>query len=175
MTRAIVAMLLASATALAEPRPPTGATAAVDRVVATIDGKPIWQSEVDEHTFGEHTPEIQRAALDSLIDDTLIIAAARAASIQVTDPEVDAALDEIKKANGLDDAGLDKALTDQHYTRAHYRVELARQLMRLRAVNQLVTPSLTATEPDARRAQLETATVAWIAKLHAAAHIEMRP
>jgi peptidyl-prolyl cis-trans isomerase SurA len=171
MVRGLLALLVVCAVARAD-RPPVGATSKVDRVVATVNGTPIWQSQIDEHLAD---PASTRAVLDEMIDEELVVARARARYVTVEDAEVDAAITEIKTQNQLDDAGLDAALAAQHYTRARYRVELARQLLRLRVIQQELGPTIQATDPVERRAKLDQATTAWIAKLRAAAHIERRP
>jgi peptidyl-prolyl cis-trans isomerase SurA len=175
--RVLVFVMLAAATAYAaDPQPPPGATAKVDRIVATVDGTPIWWSELQDRVAptGDSSDKMQHAILDEMIDEQVIVAKAIAARIDVDDSEVDAAMEEIKKQNGLDDAGLDQALTAQHYTRARYRIELKRQLLRLRAVNQLVSPSIVAKDADERRKKLDAATTTWVAKLRAGAHVEIK-
>src|SRR5690606_11442066 len=72
------------------------------------------------------------------------------AKIEVDSSEVQAALDEIKQQNKLDDAGLAQALASQGYTVQGYRMDLRRQLLRLRAINQLVAPKVQVTEDDVR-------------------------
>src|SRR6185295_14675019 len=47
-------------------------------------------------------------------------------------------------------AGLAQALASQGYTMQNYRMDLRRQLLRLRAVNQLVAPKVQITEEDVR-------------------------
>jgi parvulin-like peptidyl-prolyl isomerase len=88
--------------------------------------------------------------LDEMVNEDLIVAAAEAAKIEVDSAEVQAALDEIKQNNKLDDAGLAQALAQQGYTIQAYKSDLRRQLLRLRAVNQLVAPKVTVTDEDIR-------------------------
>src|SRR5262249_27681376 len=88
--------------------------------------------------------------LDEMVNEELMVQAADAAKIEVEGSEVQAALDEIKQQNNLDDAGLQSALAAQGYTLANYRQELRRQLQRYRAVNQLVAPKVQVTDEDVR-------------------------
>jgi parvulin-like peptidyl-prolyl isomerase len=85
-----------------------------------------------------------------MVNEELIVQAAEAAKIEVDSSEVQAALDEIKQQNNLDDAGLQQALAQQGYTLAGYKADLRRQLLRLRAVNQLVAPKVNVTDEDVR-------------------------
>src|SRR4029077_9554764 len=52
--------------------------------------------------------------------------------------------------NNLDEAGLASALAAQGYTLANYKHEMRRQLLRYRAVNQLVAPKVQITDEDVR-------------------------
>ena len=89
--------------------------------------------------------------LDEMVNEELIVQAAEAGHIEVESSEVQAALDEIKHQNNLDDAGLKQALAEQGYTLSNsYKQDLRRQLLRLRAVNQLVAPKVQVTEEDVR-------------------------
>jgi parvulin-like peptidyl-prolyl isomerase len=88
--------------------------------------------------------------LDDMVNEELIVQAAEAAKVEVDGSEVQTALDEIKTSNNLDDAGLAQALAAQGYTVANYKHELRRQLLRLRAQNQLVAPKVQITDEDVR-------------------------
>src|SRR5262249_34992246 len=88
--------------------------------------------------------------LDEMVSEELIVQAAEAAKVEVDSSEVQAALDEIKQQNNLDDAGLAQALASQGYTLQNYRMDLRRQLLRLRAVHQLVAHNVQITEEDVR-------------------------
>jgi parvulin-like peptidyl-prolyl isomerase len=83
-----------------------------------------------------------------MVNEELIVQASEAAKIEVEASEVQAALDEIKANNNLDDAGLAQVLAAQGYTLANYKHDVRRQLLRLRAVNQLVAPKVSVTEED---------------------------
>lgn len=132
-------LLLLLVPTLAFARPPDGATAKLDHVVATVDGRPIWRTEIDElferGSIDKPTFDQTQQAIDVLIDSALIDNAAARLKVDVTDSELAAAEQMIKNQNHLDDAGLDKALAEQHFTRAAYRKELARQIRMQRAFN----------------------------------------
>ena len=94
--------------------------------------------------------KLRSTMLDEMVSEELIVQAAETARIEVESSEVQAALDEIKTTNNLDDAQLAQALAAQGYTMSNYRTDLRRQLMRLRAVNQLVAPKVSVTDDDIR-------------------------
>jgi peptidyl-prolyl cis-trans isomerase SurA len=94
--------------------------------------------------------KLSTQVLDDMINEELIVQAAEQAKIEVDSSEVQAALDQIKEENKLDDAGLQQALSAQGYTLQNYKQDLRRQLRRLRAINQLVSPKVQVTEDDVR-------------------------
>ena len=145
--------------------PNAGKRVSLDRVVAVVDNAIILQSELDARLVpvmaeaqqiadpAERKRRVAKLAsqvLDEMVNEELIVQAAEQAKIEVDSAEVQAALDEIKSNNKLDDAALQQALAAQGYTLQAYRADLRRQLMRLRAVNQLVAPKVTVTEEDVR-------------------------
>jgi peptidyl-prolyl cis-trans isomerase SurA len=145
--------------------PNTGKKFPIERVVAVVNDSIILQSELEARLLPvraeaeqiqDPTERRRRLAklsgqvLDEMINEELIVQAAEAAKIEVDSSEVQAALDEIKQQNNLDDNGLAQALASQGYTLQGYKQDLRRQLMRLRAVNQLVSPKVQVTEEDVR-------------------------
>ena len=145
--------------------PNAGKKVVVERVVAVVNNSIILASELEARLMPVRGDAMQIAdpkerdrrlaklasqVLDEMISEELIVQAAEAAKIEVESSEVQAALDEIKQQNNLDDAGLAQVLAAQGYNLANYRHDLRRQLMRLRAVNQLVAPKVQVTEEDIR-------------------------
>lgn len=139
-----LAALLVAASAHAAP---VGSIAVFDRSVARVGDAVIWESEVTAR-LANRDPSERGAVIDMLIDDELMLAEARRAQVTTDDAEVKAAIEEIKKQNNLDDAGLDAALKQQGYTRARYLVDLARQIVILRVKNQLVRPRVLVEDAD---------------------------
>jgi peptidyl-prolyl cis-trans isomerase SurA len=137
----------------------------LDRVVAIVNNAIILSTELDvrmvpvigeANQISDPTERARRISklrsqiLDEMINEELIVQAAEASKIEVEASEVQAALDEIKQQNNLDDAGLAQALGAQGFTIQGYKSDLRRQLLRLRAVNQLVAPKVTITEEDVK-------------------------
>ncbi|MCE9574753.1 MAG: peptidylprolyl isomerase [Deltaproteobacteria bacterium] len=132
-------------------------TFVVDRVIAVVDDAIIVQSELrarlaamipdlqaitDPKERARRLDKLKTQMLDEMVNEQLIVAASAEARIEVTLDEVNAAVDDIKKQNKLDDAQLAAALAEQGYTMGAYKEDLRRQLLRLRAVNQLVRPKV---------------------------------
>lgn len=187
-----LAALLVAASAYAAP---VGSIAVFDRSVARVDDAVIWESEVTAR-LANRDPSERGAIIDMLIDDELMLAEARRAQVTTDDAEVKMAIEEIKKQNNLDDAGLDAALKQQGYTRARYLVDVARQIVILRAKNQLVRPRVLvedaeveaemkkrnapAAEQESVRRELtnrayDVETEKWLVDLRKRAWIERRP
>jgi peptidyl-prolyl cis-trans isomerase SurA len=137
----------------------------VDRVVGVVNDAIILSSELDVRLLpllgdveGIDNVEERRRRLDKLrgqmldemINEELIVQAATAARIEVDAADVNAALDEIKKQNELDDQEFARALAAQGYTLGAYKTDLRRQLIRLKAVNQLVRSRVSVTDEDVR-------------------------
>jgi peptidyl-prolyl cis-trans isomerase SurA len=145
--------------------PNKGKKLRVEYVVAVINDAIILNSELEARrlpVLGEaaqitdpkererRITKLTSQVLDEMVNEELIVQAAEAAKLEVESSEVQAALDEIKQQNKLDDSGLTAALGAQGYTLAGYKHELRRQLLRYRAMNQLVAPKVNITDEDIR-------------------------
>jgi peptidyl-prolyl cis-trans isomerase SurA len=154
-----------TAPAGAATSPNKGKKVRVEYVVAVINDAIILNSELEARRLPvlseaqqitdpkereRRISKLTSQVLDEMVNEELIVQAAEAAKIEIESSEVQAALDEIKQQNNLDDAGLAAALAGQGYTLANYRQEMRRQLLRFRAVNQLVAPKVQITDEDVR-------------------------
>lgn len=167
---ALVAAAAGSAGAQPSPKLPKkvdhrGKTVLVDRVVAVINDDIVLQSELmarsapmvadlnnvtDPRERARRRDKIIDQVLDDMINEDLVVQAAKEAQLEVKPKEVDDALDEIKRQNKLDDKGLEQALAMQGYTIASYKKDVKRQILRMRAINMLVRPKVTVTDDDVR-------------------------
>jgi peptidyl-prolyl cis-trans isomerase SurA len=145
--------------------PNKGKKLKVDYVVAVVNDAIILNSELETRrlpVLGEaqqiadpkerdrRIAKLTSQVLDEMVNEELIVQAAEAAKIDVESSEVQAALDEVKQTNNLDDSALASALAAQGFTLANYKTELRRQLLRFRAINQLVAPKVQVTDEDVR-------------------------
>jgi parvulin-like peptidyl-prolyl isomerase len=157
----VVAVLATSSVAAAQRTQPIQ----LERVVAAVDDAVILQSELDMRVAPlaaqvqgivdpvereRRLAQLAARTLDEMVDEELVTHAAAAARIEISDAELQAAIDEIEREQGLDDRGLVAALQSQGYSLESYRVELRRQLVRLRAINQLVGPRVQIGDADVR-------------------------
>src|SRR5882672_9511787 len=116
------------------------------RVPVLTEAQQIADAKERERRIAKLTSQV----LDEMVNDELEVQAAEAAKIEVESGEVQAALDDIKQQNNLDDAGLAAALSAQGFTLANYKQEVRRQMLRLRAENQLIAPKIQVSEEDVR-------------------------
>jgi peptidyl-prolyl cis-trans isomerase SurA len=145
--------------------PNAGRKVVVERVVAIVNDAIILASELDARMVpirneaqdiadpkerDRRLAKLTVTTLDEMVNEELIVQAAEAAKIEIEASDVQAAMDDIKQQNKLDDAALAQVLAAQGYTITNYKTELRRQLLRLRATNQLVAAKVTVTEEDVR-------------------------
>ncbi|HEY8515814.1 MAG TPA: peptidylprolyl isomerase [Candidatus Binatia bacterium] len=125
-----VALLLAAG--------PAKAVVVVNRVVATVDGEPITSYQVDAfiaaNVRGVDPSTIseadRRKVLDLLINDMIVELESSRLGVGVSNEEVNAYIEQIKKQNNLDDAKLAAALEQQGLTMESYRAQVRKEIQR---------------------------------------------
>jgi peptidyl-prolyl cis-trans isomerase SurA len=137
----------------------------VDRVIAIVNDAVLMSSELDIRLLPmlgdvegiadaserrRRLDKLRAQLLEDMINEELIVQAADEARIELEANDVDAALDEIKKQNKLDDKQFAAALAAQGYTLSAYKNDIRRQLTRLKAVNQLVRAKVKVSDEDVR-------------------------
>lgn len=105
----------------------------VDRIVATIGTRAITRSELDARV--KKLKAAREAALEAMIDETLIAQDATKRGITVSDEEVERAITMVIEQNKLSREDFLKALGEQHYTLDEYRTAIGLQLLELRWLN----------------------------------------
>lgn len=115
----------------------------VDRLAATVDGEVITLSEVEERAAAElrraevlpagkerdeaHDRALRRA-FDQIVAEKLLAKQAKALQLEVTDAQIEAAIEDIKNRNHFDDEQLDRALAEQGLDRPAFRAQIRREL-----------------------------------------------
>lgn len=114
-----------------------------ERVLATVDGHPILQSEVDR-MLGKKakSEENQRKALDEVINDFLIQKAIQESNIKISERHIDNIVEDIAEQNGLTYGQFLDALDYQGLTLSQYRKQLRQQIMMDQVRQQTVGQSL---------------------------------
>ncbi|OOR98145.1 peptidylprolyl isomerase [Haemophilus paracuniculus] len=108
----------------------TSAQAFEERVVATVNGAPIMASQVQQMLGKKaNTAANRKAALEQIIDNTLVQKAIKESGVQVNYAQVDRAIEDIAARNGLTYGQLLDALDYQGITLNQYRQQIAQQML----------------------------------------------
>jgi peptidyl-prolyl cis-trans isomerase SurA len=117
--------------------------AVVDRVAATVNGDVVTLGELversgEEYRRAEALPpgadreaarrKALRRAFDDVVTEKLMAAQAAELGLEATEAQVDAAIEDIKKRNGLDEKRLDEALAQQGLDRPAFRKQVRSNL-----------------------------------------------
>lgn len=122
---------------------------AVERVVATINGAPILESQVKRALGKKANTETNRqAAVDSIIDDILVQQAIKESGVKVNYAQVDQIIENIAAQNGLTYGQLLDALDYQGIAFETYRRQIANQLLMSEVRNQAIGKSVDITREE---------------------------
>jgi peptidyl-prolyl cis-trans isomerase SurA len=137
----------------------------VERVVATVNNEAIFLSDLrgravpflpqvaDASTETERMSrlkELYQELLTFLIDEKLIRQLASSSGIRVTDADVDSAIENLQLQNNMTAEEFEQALATQGLSKAQYRTELKRQLVRLKVMNERVRSRVNVTEEEVK-------------------------
>jgi len=135
----------------------------IDRIIAIVNNEAITLSELEkivsieseerlkdirEDSKEKAKERLRKEILKELIERRLQLQRARRLGIGVSREEVKEAVEEIKRKNGLDDAGLLKALAKENITLKEYEDGLRDQLTIARLINQEVRSRVAITDKD---------------------------
>src|SRR3990170_128383 len=127
---------------------PSSGAEPVDRGVAIINDSIITLSELNAATAvaidklgvqgtedKRKVEEVRNTILDSLIEQRLVKQAADKAGIEISDREIDNAVEDIKKQNNLTQEQLLVALAQSGLTQKEYREQLKEQIRQVKFIN----------------------------------------
>jgi peptidyl-prolyl cis-trans isomerase SurA len=140
----------------------------VDKVAAVVNRDVIALSEVqqraapelarlaserDPRKRSEQRAQLMKQALDALIADKLIDAEVRELGLAVTAAEVEEAIADVQKQNGVSDQQqFEQLLAREGYTMKSYREFLGKQISRSRLMQMRVASKVKVTEEDLKAA-----------------------
>ena len=143
---------------------PSHAAELVDRIVAVVNSDIITLKQLDAafKPYAEqirkqgYSPEKETQALykarmkllDNMIDDKLADQEIQKEGLDVSQSEIDAAIEQIKSQNYYTDEDLRHALQMQGLTLKEYRKEIKKQILRSKLVSIKVKSSIVITESD---------------------------
>ena len=127
------------------PTQALGADALVERVVASVAGKPLLLSTLRQRAEplikpakaqGQKTADLYQAILQQLIDEALIAIKAKELNLSISEADIDRAVANVARQNGITEAELlDEVRRKTTMTTAAYRLELRRQLIEVKLLN----------------------------------------
>ena len=134
----------------------------IERLITVIDGEPYTLSNLGAYAktrmgrkfpSGELSPinASDREVLEQFITEKLLEAEIREAGIKITDEEVDAYIEQIKKKNRLSDEDLRTALGREGQTLASYRASVKSELEKSELINRQVKKKVNITDDDVER------------------------
>ncbi|MDG2307989.1 MAG: peptidylprolyl isomerase [Candidatus Binatia bacterium] len=158
MTRAFVVGLVMAACVLSLGRLPEAGAMVVDRIVATVDGSPITQFELERFIRlnggvdpNSVTKQDRAKALEMLIGETLVRLESRRLGLGVSQQDVDLYIEEIKRGNNLDESTLTEALAQQGFTVETYKVQVAKELLKNQLIMRQIRDKVQVTSGDVQK------------------------
>ncbi len=138
--------------------------AVVDRVVAVVNQEIITLSEVekwidplkeeivtkDRLERRERIEELRRQVLDKLIDEKLIDQEAKKSGIKISNKEIDATVDEVKRRNAVTQEELERALAAEGLTLEAYKKQIEKTLLRQKLITMSIKVETKAGEKELR-------------------------
>lgn len=171
LSLALLAVTLSNAAPAAPAATPPPAAAAqprrvLDRVAAIVNGDVVTLQELEQRAAAlglaaaEALPagperdrargEALRRAFDQVVSDKLFAEKAKELEIEVTEKQVDDAIEGVKKQNGFTDAQLESALASEGYSMADYRARIRRELQNFSLLQYKVAGKIKTSEEDLR-------------------------
>jgi peptidyl-prolyl cis-trans isomerase SurA len=153
--------LLAALLALAAPEE----RRQVDRVAAPVNGEVVTLSEHQARAGGEYrraqemrpgpardraVAKALQAAFDILVSEKLLEGEVKTLQLEVTDAQVDAALEDIKQRNKFDDNMLRQALAEQGLDLPGFKIRLRKDLETFQVLNYKVRNRVKVTDEDVK-------------------------
>jgi peptidyl-prolyl cis-trans isomerase SurA len=124
----------------------------VDQVIATIDGTPVTQSDLERYV-GERggTEEPTREDLANYVTEELLRKEAKAHGVQVDEAQIEAYIAQVKAQRGLTDAQFEAALEEQGLTVDVYRREVGAELEKGELMNREIRNRVSVSNEQVRR------------------------
>ena len=144
--------------------PGTSSEAVVDRVVAVVNQEIITLSELekwkgpflaeikaeDRLERREQTQGALRKLLDHLVEEKLIDQEVKKLGLKLTGKEIEAAVEEIKRKNGMAQEEFEKALATEGVNLEGFKKEIGKQILRMKVVGLLMKTETKAGEKELR-------------------------
>lgn len=142
-TAAVVALALLAGTARAE---------VVNRIIATVDGEPITQHQLDVYATERAGLNLsQQELLESLITDRILEKEAEKLGIQVKDADIDAYIAQVRERNHMTEAQFEEAVAKQGIAMPAYRERIKDEIQKSMLVNREIRGRVTVSNEEVER------------------------
>ena len=146
--------------------PNSGPAEVIERIVALVNNQVITLSELDEMgkplldqvrktafpaEREEQLKKARREVLDHLIESRLLEEEMKKRKIEVSDRDVDAAVNDVLKASNLTEDDLKKALAREGMTLSAYRQKVREELGKIRLVTREIKSKIVIEEEEVRK------------------------
>lgn len=183
-------LMLPAAANAAPPAPPSSKVVPLDGVIAIVDDVVFFRSDVlsrlkkldakfskVESERREQQAELVKRITKEMIDEALVVKDATKMHIEVSDSDVDRAVEMVAQQNQVDRKALENEVKEKGYTLAEYREELRRQILQekwlvVRAASKIDRTKLTT--PAELEIAFEKQREVLLADLRSHAFIEIR-
>ncbi len=156
-------LLLAASMLLLPAAPRAEDRRAVDRVAATVNGEVVTLSELVDRAGPPYRRAMEmrpgeareraraqalQAAFELVVSEKMIEAEVKNLGVEITDAQIDGAVDDIKKRNKFDDAMLKQALAEQGLDLASFREQLRKNFEGFAVLSQKVRSRVKISDDD---------------------------
>lgn len=130
----------------------------VDRIVASIDGEPITVADLSQYIDLREVqvPNTDSASalkerIDGFIAQALVEREAKSSGVDVSEQEITAYIDEIKRQNGVDDKAFVEMLGTRKLSLESYKKHVRSEILRSRVVGARVRAKISVSDGDIER------------------------
>ena len=146
--RAVVALLAVLTVVAAVP----SLAEVVDRIVASIDGAPITQSEIELYVREHGASALPvREVLTALVTEQLLDKEVKARGIRIRSEDVDQYIAGVKMRRGLDDAEFERVLRERGLAVERYRKDVQAELEKAELINREIRGRVSVSPEEMRR------------------------
>lgn len=142
--------------------PALGAAEIMDRIIAIVNDDIITLKEAEKHvrvekegrfvSINEYITNLRlQEKIDLLIDDVLIRQQAKKLKIEVSDKEIDAIIENIKKQYLISEEELREKLKEDNISYEDFVQGLRNNVIRGRLLNRVISPEVNVTEQELRQ------------------------
>jgi peptidyl-prolyl cis-trans isomerase SurA len=130
----------------------------VNRIVATIDGDPVTQIELERYAEvakkrpgGDQAVVDQRAILDELVLDKIINKQVEVLGLKANEQQIDAYIESIRTRNNLSEEQLMEALQTQGLSWDQYRMQVRADIERANLINREIRTKVNVSPEEVER------------------------